>query len=319
MARNPDLESVLERLVEIRDDPRAPGASEELREVLAGPLSHAVARAAEIAGNAQLYDLEPDLVGAFERLLDDPVKRDPACRGKTAVVDALQRLDASQGDLFLRAARTVQLEPVYGGVQDMAAELRGAAGRGLVRMSHPETLAVLAELLADPELTTRMAAVRAVASHGGQAGLPLLRLRALAGDEAEVVGDCLLGLLQASGAEAIPFVTRFLEGELAETALYALGESRVPEALPLLQQFWRDSVRREPARSALLAVAMMRSDEAIAWLLARVAEEPGPTARDAVAAFEIHRNDARLVERLRQAVEARGDVDLSSAFDAAVG
>ncbi len=320
MAKRPDLDATLERLVEIRDDPEAAGAHEELRDILAGPLSHAVARAAEIVGNAQLHELEPDLVRAYERLCDNPLKRDPACRGKTALVDALQYLDASAGDLYLRAARTVQLEPVYGGKQDMAAELRGAAARGLVRMSHPDALEVLAELLADPESNARMAAVRALASHGGAPALPLLRLKALVGDDdPEIVGDCLLALLQISPDGSLDFVERFLDGELAEAALLALGQSRTPAALPVLQRYWERTVDPDRSRTALLSIAMMRSDEAIDWLVARVAREPGPIARDVIRAFEIHRGDEKLVERLARTATQREDLDLGALLSEVLG
>lgn len=320
MARKPDLDATLERLVEIRDDPSAPGALDALREILASPLSHAVARAAEIVGSGQLRDFEPDLVEAYDRFGNDPVRRDPGCRAKTALVDALQFLDASEPDLYLRAVRTTQLEPVYGGRQDTAAELRGAAGRGLVRMNHPDAMLVLAELLADPESNTRIAAVRALAAWGHAAGLPLLRLKALAGDEdPTVVGDSLLAMLEISSEDSLDFVERFLDGPLAELALFALGESRAAGALPLLRSYWERSSDRALQCNALLAAAMMRSDEAIDWLLALVAREPGPVARDAIQAFEIHRGDARLVGRVQQTARDRTDVDLEEALRSALG
>ena len=56
---------------------------------------------------------------------------------------------------------------------------------------------------------------------------------------------------------------------------------------------------------------MLRSEEALDWLLALIASEPGPIARDAIGAFEIYRNDERLVERVRKTVRERSDLDLT--------
>lgn len=320
MARRPDLEKTLERLKQIRDEPTADGVADALREIIVGPLSHAVAMAAEIAGDTQLHDLVPALAQAFERFMENPVKRDPGCRAKTAIIDALQHLDASEGDLYLRASRHVQLESVWGGREDTAPALRGAAGRGLVRMNHPDALLVLAELLADPEVPARIAAARAIVYHGGPAGLPLLRLKVLSGDrEIDVVSDCLLGMLQISAADSIDFVARLLEGELAEAAMLALGESRAPEALPVLKSFWERTVDPDLSRTALLGVAMLRSDEAIAWLLSLVASEPGPIARDAIGVFEIYRSDERIAKRVRETVGQRRDIDLSGKVEEILG
>lgn len=186
-------------------------------------------------------------------------------------------------------------------------------------MNHPDALLVLAELLADPEVPARIAAARAIAYHGGEAGLPLLRLKVLTGDrEIEVVSDCLLGMLQIS-AGSIEFVTRFFDGELAEAALLALGESRLPEALLELQKFWERTVDPDLSRSALLAIAMMRSDASVEMLLSLIANEPGPIARDAVRAFEIFRNDDRMVERVRETARAREDLELASTVDEVLG
>jgi HEAT repeat protein len=320
VARKLDLDAALLRVKELRRDPSAPGSEGALREILRSRFSHAAAKAAEVAGDAQLRELEPDLVAAFDRFLQDPSKRDPGCLAKTAIVDALQQLDSDEGDLYLRAARHVQLEPVYGGRQDTAPALRGAAARGLVRMNHPDAMVILAELLADAELPARIAAARALAAHGGASGLPLLRLKVLVGDaEIEVVSECLLALLRISGEDSTPFVARFLETELAEAALLALGESRAPEALPVLESFLARTADAALSRTALLALALLRSDAAIDRLIGFVEGEPGPIARDAIRAFEIYRNDERVVERVRQAVRRREGADLTATFEDVLG
>lgn len=320
MARKGDLDAALLRLKEVREDPTTDAAKGELREILGGRLSHAVAQAAEIAANAQLRELEPDLVAAFDRFMKEPIKRDPGCRAKTAIVDALQHLDSYEGDLYLRAAHHIQLEPVYGGREDTAPTLRGAAGRGLVRMNHADAMVILAEMLADPEPPARIAAARAIAYHGGHAGIPVLRLKALTGDqEILVISECLLGLLRISGEHSTPFVARFLDTELAEAALLAMGESRAAEVLPVLRSFWERTVDPDLARTTLLAIAMMRSDEAIELLLGLIANESGPMARDAIHAFEIYRGDGSMMQRVRDVALARKDVDLAEAVEEVTG
>ena len=166
------------------------------------------------------------------------------------------------------------------------------------------------------KMIARIAAARAISYHGGQPGLPLLRLKVLTGDdEIEVTSECLLGLLRISGEDSIEFVARQLDTELAEAALLALGESRAEAALPVLREFWERTADPDLSRTALLAVAMLRSEEAIDLLLSLVASEPGPTAREAIRAFELYRNDERVVERVRQAAKKREGVELMPTFD----
>ena len=317
MARSPTLESTLARLSEIRRFPTEDEALLELRRVIGGKQSAAVAMAAEIGGEAQLTALVPDLAAAFDRFMENPVKCDPGCRAKAAIAEALHQLDACEGELYLRGVRHVQMEPVWGGREDSAADLRGASARGLVRMRHPDTLIELGDLLADPKLPARLAATRAIAYHGSEFGLPLLRLKVLMGDdENEVVGECMLALMRLSPESSLPFVTRFLDDDdaiLAEAAALSLGESRAPGALHALSSWRSRSQDPHLACTALLAIAMLRSDDAIEYLLELVSSEPGPAAREAIGAFELYRGDAAMAERVREVVLAREDVDLEAA------
>ena len=322
MARRDALETLLSQLADVARAPDDAAGHAVLREALAGRQSVAAARAAEIVGEAELHEFEEALTVAFDRFMETPVKRDPGCLAKAAIAEALHQLDARCGALYLVGARHVQMEPVYGGRADTAAPLRAAAARGLVRMNHPDALLVLSEALADAEAPVRLAAARTLAHQGSDAALPLLRLKALVGDEeTEVVGECLLAVLRIAPEDQVPFVERFLAAEdavLAEAAALALGESRSPAALAVLQQHWRDTSDPDRSRSALLAIAMHRSDDAIRWLLERVAQETGPLARDAIDAFEVYRNEEAMVERVRAAA-AREDVDLTGYVDEVLG
>jgi hypothetical protein len=104
----------------------------------------------------------------------------------------------------------------------------------------------LADLLADPEPPVGISAARAVAAHVRGGGVPLLHLRALAGDpEPRVVSACLLALLRPDAPGEMRFVASFLERDAAaaEAAAIALGESRLAEALAVLRA-WLDPARR---------------------------------------------------------------------------
>ena len=65
------------------------------------------------------------------------------------------------------------------------------------------------------------------------------------------------------------------------------------------------------ARSALVAIATLRDDAALEYLLGLVASAPEPTALDALTALSIHRGDDRLREHVARAAEGR--VELAQA------
>lgn len=324
MARAPSLEACLKRLAEIRRSLLSSGESAdalaEVRDFLTSKHSHAVATAATIVAEQEWRDLTPELLVAFERLMKTAVKRDPGCKGKAAIADALHELGAYEGELFETGIAHRQMEPVWGGRRDTAGELRTACGRGLVRMRHPDALLHLAELLADPELGVRLAAAQSLAYHGSDHGLPVLRLKVLSGDpETEVIAECLLAMMRISPESSLAFVARFLDASddaMAESAALALGESRASTALEVLLGWRKQAAERGLGAVALLAVAMLRSEEALESLLELVASEPGPSAREAVAAFEILRHDEQLRSRV-EAAAARNETDLRDAVEEA--
>src|SRR5206468_5235 len=91
------------------------------------------AEAAKIAGDRRIHSLIPDLLSAFNRLFDDPAKTDPKCWGKTAIAKALTNLDYAESPPFVRGSQHVQMEPVWGGQEDAAAQLRAACVLALVQ------------------------------------------------------------------------------------------------------------------------------------------------------------------------------------------
>jgi len=305
------LEDTLAALRRAREDPDAEESRDELRRVLSSETSHAVARAAAIVGESRIDALVPDLVAAFPRFFEGLPKADPGCSAKTAIVEALRRLEHDDPHLYRRGAAHVQTEPVFGGRVDTAVDLRGAAALALAETAVADVLVDLANLLADPEPRVRISAARAVAVHGRAAGTPLLHLRALAGDgEPRVVSECLLGLLRLDAPGEMPFVASFLEkdDEAAEAAAVALGESRLAEALPILRAWVEPARRRGLGRAALFAVAALRRDEALDVLLAVARDEDPPAARDALSALASIATGDALYERARSAVAGRSEL-----------
>lgn len=234
------LEDVLAALRQVRDDPTSEASLRELRGALADRRSHAVAKAAALIGELEVADLVSEMLAAFDRFMAVP-GADPGCAAKTGIAEALGRLGYDDPKIFLRGVRHVQWEPVYGGHVDTAAGLRGACGRGLVRMGYRDALTELAHLLADPQAPVRAAAARALADRGLDDATPLLRLRVLAGErEPSVLSECFAALLGLSPAKSLPFVSGFLDAadaEMAEAAALALGGARLPEALPILRSW----------------------------------------------------------------------------------
>ena len=318
MKRRP-LEETLLALRRVRETPQAEESRRELRQVLRGEGCHAVARAAAIVGELGLEALVPDLVAAFPRFFEGLPRADPGCAAKTAIVEALRRLEQDVPALYRRGAGHVQREPVFGGHVDTAVDLRGASALALAETAHADVLVDLANLLADPEPPVRISAARAVAVHGRGAGIPLLHLRALAGDaEPRVVSECLLALLRLDAPGETPFVASFLGkgDEAAEAAAVALGESRLAEALPILQAWLEPARRRGLGRTALFAIAALRRDDAVDLLLSLARDEEPPTAREALQALASVGGGDALQERARAAVAARPELSdaLSRAF-----
>jgi len=305
------LEETLLALRRVRASPGTEESRQELGRVLRGEGSHAVARAAALVGELGLEALVPDLVAAFPRFMEKLPRADPGCSAKTAIVEALRRLGHDDRELYRRGAGHVQMEPVFGGRVDTAVDLRGASALALAETAPVDVLVDLANLLADPEPPVRISAARAIAAHGRGAGIPLLHLKAGAGDpEPRVVSECLLGLLRLDAREELPFVASFLQkgGDSAEAAAVALGESRLAEALPVLAAWLEPARRRGLGRPALLAIAALRRAEAVDLLLSLAKDEPGALAGEALSALASVGGGDALYERAKAVVEGRPEL-----------
>ncbi len=196
MAKRLSLDDKLAAVRLLRDRDPSPELTAELKTAIDDRSNLIVAAAAAIAGDQGLVELAPTLASALDRFLVDPLKTDKLCRAKLAVIQALDKLEHGAPDVFLKAARHVQLEPVWGGSEDTAAPLRAAALLALARIDVDGLLTLLVDALVDPQKDVRIAAAQALGYHGSESAGLILRLKARLGDrEPEVFSECLCGLL----------------------------------------------------------------------------------------------------------------------------
>ena len=293
----------------IGDAPERYDLKRDLVPFLRHKSNHVIAAAANVAGRLQAEQVIPELQSAFLDLMKDAPARDHACKAVIAIAKALIGMDVRAAEVYFAGLKHVQKEASFGPLVDVAAPLRGLCARGLARMGHPEALYEIVNLLVDPEIPARAGAAQALAEAGGSEGELLLRLKLLAGDKEEVMSECLNAFLSlAPRKNSLDFVAKFLKSdsaELREAAALALGESRLSGALPLLQEAY--GLHRQPAFrcSLLLAIALLRQDEGVDFLLSRLEKEPEALAAAAVEALNLYAADQHVRERVKAIVEAR--------------
>jgi HEAT repeat protein len=303
------------RIAALASEPEATAIA-ELRRYLGDRLGYLAGEAAEVAQRRELSALVPDLAGALARLLKEGAAADKGCHGKRRILEALLHFDADARDAYLAGLRYVQEEPAFGGKIDTAAPIRGLCAHALVNVDHPAALQEIAPLLVDPEPLVRSEAASALGRSGLEPAGAILHLKALTGDrEPDVMQACYAALLRVDARRYVPVVAAALQSEegAMEAAALALGEARVPEALPLLRQAAASAGAREE-RSVLMAIALVRSEEAIAFLLGLVEKAPEHTAENALAALALHRHDETIAARARALATARGTRKIAEAL-----
>ncbi len=290
----------------------------DLAPFLSHKSNHVVAAAATLAERLELAGLAQELVDAFLILMTDPARRDPGCKATIAIAQALAAMEHPASRVYFAGIRHVQMEGSFGPPVDAAAPLRGICAQGLALMGHPDALLECVTLLVDAWIPARVGAVRAIANAGRPEGVLLLRLKALAGDqEAEVTTECFAALLRLAPSDSLEFVANFLRGDeaIAEGAALALGESRLAVAFPVLREAWSGIAQAERRRTLLLAMAMLRLDEAVEFLLTRLAEDSERAAEDAIRALAIYSRDETVRSRMDQILEKRASRALRAVFD----
>jgi len=267
-----------------------------------------------------LYDLEADLLAAYRRMLKNPVKSDPHCTAKGAIARTLVALDCQEIDFFIAGLHYQQHEPVWGGTEDSAVDLRASCAIGLVNTSYPRALIELVTLLYDPYAGARKAAVRAISFTQPLAAEAVLRAKSLAGDsDPDITGETLSALLQVSPSESLEFVARFLDASddpaLRESIALALGASKIDEALQVLRMCWDKEPLKQEQDVLLLGAVLHRSEKALAWLLEVVSEGDRVSAKFVLEQLATHyRTNEKLGERLQTTLAGLQDKELTAFF-----
>jgi HEAT repeat protein len=185
-----------------------------------------------------------------------------------------------------------------------------------VRIDYRGVLPILVDLLNDQAWTVRIAAAQSLAAHASDAALLLLRLKARLGDQkADVVGECLNGLMRVTPQESLPFVAEFLQSgdaTIAESALLVLGNSHQPEAFEILNVFWQTNMVPDLRETTLLAISLLRLPVANDFLITLVKQDPESTAALALSVLAVHFYDERVYDRVTSAVSERSSSVLSA-------
>lgn len=320
MARR--FEERVEAVRQACKNPQDPDARKQLQRALRGKQGYLISVAARALSQGG-EDLLPLALEAFERLLDDPIARDPQCHGKLAIAQVLYDQDHAGHQPFEAGVQHVQLEPVLGGRQDTAAALRGLCLMALMVQMHPRAWVFAGAMLADPERAARLAAVRAIES-GGRPDLaePLLRLAFEVETDPEVAMDCLAGLLRIDAAANLQLARARIEGadaEQADIATLALGAARPDGALALLVASVENTFEENRRRACATAIAMLRTDAAWQKLIETILDGELRLALACVDALGSFQDHPGLRERVADAVADRGEADLQAAFDGAFG
>jgi len=253
--------------------------TEPLRKALAQRNNFVVAKAAGLVREFHLAQLIPELLLAFDRFFENPIKTDPQCWAKNAISRALAGFEYQGTAVFLRGMRHIQLEPVWGGSSDTAGTLRATCALALVQcrsLVEADLLAHLVVLMGDKDKAVRVEVVRAIEQVGSPSAALLLRLRAVLGsDEPEVLGACYSGILRIEGASAIPWITRFLasgDDPAAEAAL-AIAGTHSPQGFETLRERFAEESDPWFCSVLLSAIELTRQDAALEFLLDQVRTE----------------------------------------------
>jgi HEAT repeat protein len=306
------LEDRLEQLRQLRSAPPSAEVSVALTKALNDRSNLVIAESAKTIAELHLSALIPALLDAFDQLFQDPVKKDSKCWGKTAIAKALIELEYADSHSFIRGARHIQMEPVWGGQEDAAPQLRGTCLLALVQcddLSRTEIFRHLVDALADPADPVRLEAVRAIAQMNGDEASILLRLKARLGDQRPLVtGQVFDALLSLEREKAIDFVAKQLEStnaEVRDEAALSLGASRMGKCVEVLRSVWGNTNDQEFRSVLLRALSSSRQEAALEFLLDIVRN--GMT-RDAVAAadaLKLHEHSPEISASLEQALKQR--------------
>jgi len=294
-----DFDALYSALAALARDPDMSGRDDTLTRALRSKNAHLVARAAPLVREAERERFTAPMLAAYEHLFGgagprgaDATKLDPACLGKSALAEALDRLEHPLEGPFRRGLVHVQKEGPYP-PSDSATGLRARCGFALVRLRVGDALEVLADLMTDPEPSVRAAGAEAVAYHGDERGIALLRMKLRHGDpEPDALSAAALAYMRLAPPAGLVWASGMLIGgsrDAREAAAIALGEARLEGALEPLVAYLERVQSEGDTRVAVAALLMLRSERALTRLREFGAERRdahGTIARDALARYD---------------------------------
>lgn len=306
------LEDHIERIQHLRDGAPSADAAAFLKKSLQDRANLIVAEAARTTAELRIVEQIPDLLTAYSRLFIDPIKTDPKCWGKTAIVKALTVLDYCESPPYLLGSRHVQMEPVWGGQEDAAGPLRSNCILALPQCTdllRPEVFRHLVDALADALDPVRVEAVRAIEQMNGDEAPLILRLKARLGDTRPAVIGCAFdALLNLERDKGLAFVAEFLnhaDPEIRDEAALSMGASRQSQAIPILIACWNHTTDRNFRSVLLRAISSSREESAFEFLLNLVKDGSHDHATLAMEALSLHRDSPEIQTRIDQAKKQR--------------
>jgi HEAT repeat protein len=304
----------VKRIQLLREAPKAealPGLAAALKSN--APLEVSVA--ARIAEEGGLVELLPELEAILKRSLR-PESRDRSSVATVAVASACDALGSRDLDLFLECCRAAEFDP--------AGTLRGRALFALFRLQTGDAMLEAARMLADRNAGVRAAAARAISNGSPLAGVPLLRFKALSGEEEpEVLEQVFESLLALDPEGFVPFSVSLLSSRneaLVNAAAMALGHSRNPAACAQLID-WADALPLDKLDLAFSTLAILRQPTATKYLLEQIRDASVQRAQLAVVAISPFLYEQKLLADVREAAGKRSEVlrALSRVSDRAEG
>jgi hypothetical protein len=315
MARRSLTEADFEKIRELKSRDPSAVSDADLRPLLQSKNAAAVASIATYAADNRRAALIPEMIDAFTHFTRNGEKTDPGCAAKLAIANALCALDHRDAGVYLIGVRTFQLEASYGPRVDTAGELRGRCAEALVTCLYPHALLEIAPLLVDKEPQCRVGAVRAASLVVGDAGAALIRLKLTLGDEEPIVlGECCAALLEIDGKLHSDFVAEFLhdpESDVAQAAFAAIVESKSAAGLDVLKRAYTQAFTPGSRKSILAAIARLRVDGAMSYILELVETAEAPRAREVLECLLPLKDDHPFRARLDASLKKRKEPALA--------
>lgn len=308
--RNQKTEEQLAELnrLDALDDKQA--ITQAVSQALNSKSCRVIAKAAKVCEEKLLYALENELITSYQRLLR---QKDPNCLAKSAIMRALVAQDCHDVDFYLAGLRYVQNEPGWGGPTDSAVDIRCSSAMGLVSTTYPRAMVELLTLLNDPEPNARIGAARAIRYGLRYEATLVFKQKLLCGDEEpEVLGECMSGLLTVDPDYSLPFAATYLDSSddlLFELAALTLGDSRLDEALEILQAAWEHTfaIHAERRRALFKAITLHRSDAALDWLLGKLEQADAGLLETGIELLAVYKNKQTVKDSMEGIVAGSGN------------